>query len=120
MKFAFIEIKKIKIFLPLILLLISTISSGHISKLKLKGSLNTVEKFKFLFMLKWPSVRNDKSNPLNVLTYKNVLLSTSQVVYFASSNSLSAVRDVNISIKHSKLTNPGTPHTIFLRCDMLT
>ena len=66
-------------------------STTNFSKLKMGQSLNTVEKFKFIFMLKWPSVRNIKNHPLNSLSYKNVLLSTSQVVFFVSRNPESSV-----------------------------
>ena len=37
-------------------------------------------------MLKLQSLKDDEKHPLNTLTFKNVLLSTSQVVYFVSSN----------------------------------
>jgi hypothetical protein len=68
-----------------------SITTSNNSKLRVNQPLSSVEKFKFLFLLKWPSVRNDKSHPLNVLSYKNVLLSTSQIVYFVSPNPSSSV-----------------------------
>lgn len=61
------------------------------SKLIFNDQLLSVEKFKFLFMLKWPSVKNDMKHPLNFLSYKNVLLSTSQVVFFVSQSPLNSV-----------------------------
>jgi hypothetical protein len=45
-----------------------------------------IKKYKFMFLLKWPSIRTDLSHPLNILTYKNVLLSHDQIVYFVSRN----------------------------------
>lgn len=73
-----------------------SITTNNSSKLKFNQPLSTVEKFKFLFMLKWPSVRNDKLHPLNVLSYKNVLLSTSQIVFFVSPNPSNSVSKFNI------------------------
>jgi hypothetical protein len=62
-----------------------------VSKLIVNEEPTTVQKFKFLFMLKWPSVRGDTKHPLNILSYKNVLLSTSQVVFFVSQSPLNSV-----------------------------
>ncbi len=56
------------------------------NKLKIQRPLNTVERFKFLFMMKLPSVKNQATHPLNVLNYKNILFSTSQLVFFVSTN----------------------------------
>jgi hypothetical protein len=72
-------------------ILLTTTALSSLSKIKMGQTLNTTQKFKFLFMLKWPSVKNEKNNPLNILSYKNVLLSTSQIVYFVSSNPASSV-----------------------------
>lgn len=66
-------------------------TNANFSKLKMNQPFKTVQKYKFLFMLKWPSVKNEKTHPLNILSYKNVLLSTSQVVYFVSQNPASSV-----------------------------
>lgn len=45
-----------------------------------------VESFKFLFMYKYPEVKNEKDHKLNIFTYKNVLLANEELVYFASAN----------------------------------
>jgi hypothetical protein len=66
-------------------------SLNTVSKLIINEEPITVQKFKFLFMLKWPSVRGDTKHPLNILSYKNVLLSTSQVVFFVSQSPLNSV-----------------------------
>ena len=42
--------------------------------------------FKFLFMYKYPMVANDPAHKLNLFTYKNVLFSNDQLVYFESTN----------------------------------
>jgi hypothetical protein len=76
----------------------SLLSITSNSRLKVNQPFSTVEKFKFLFMFKLPSVKNDKDHPLNILSYKNVLLSTSQIVYFVSQNTLSSVRIIKIYI----------------------
>lgn len=60
-------------------------NSTQNSVFKIKG-ISSVQKYKFLFMLHWPTVRNDKIHPLNILSYKNVLLSSGQVVIFVSQN----------------------------------
>ena len=60
--------------------------------LKVKQTLNITEKFKFYFLLKLPSVKNDLTHPLNILSYKNVLLSTSQMVFFLSQNPEGSVK----------------------------
>ncbi len=54
--------------------------------IKKDEQLLSTQKFKFMFMLKYQTVKNEKQSPLNVLSYKNVFLSTSQVVFFISSN----------------------------------
>jgi len=41
---------------------------------------------KFLFMYKYPAVKSNKSHKLNVFTYKNVLFSDDQIVFFESTN----------------------------------
>ena len=74
-------------------------ASSNVSKLKMNQQYKSVQKYKFLFRLKWPSVKNEKNHPLNVLTYKNVLLSTSQVVYFVSQNPASPVKIFHKYIK---------------------
>lgn len=91
----FLIIKILVIILLSTLQIKSTMLTSNLSISKIKmgqtRSLSTTQKFKFLFMLKWPSVKNEKTNPLNVLSYKNILLSTSQLVFFVSSNPASSV-----------------------------
>lgn len=63
------------------------IESRNSITLSNRKSFNTqVQKYKFYFMLKLQSTRDDARHPLNTFSYKNVLLSTSQVVFFVSSN----------------------------------
>ena len=41
---------------------------------------------KFLFMYKYPLLKDDPNHKLNIFTYKNVLLSEDQMVFFESTN----------------------------------
>ncbi len=52
---------------------------------------------KFLFMYKYPLVQNEPNHKLNVFTYKNVLFSPDQIVYFGSTNEADPVRIYNFS-----------------------
>jgi hypothetical protein len=67
------------------------------NSIKLKNSISqnknlSTQKFKFLFMMKLNTIKEDSDHPLNQMSYKNILLSTSQVVYFVSSNSNNSVK----------------------------
>lgn len=93
MKFFTIKIQDIKILIIYSLLIINLISKALLSessnsiKLNKSKSTNTqIQKYKFYFFLKLASIKDDDKHPLNNFNYKNVLLSTSQVVYFVSSN----------------------------------
>lgn len=45
-----------------------------------------VKTYKFLFMYKYHGVENEPEHKLNIFTYKNILLSGDQVVFFESPN----------------------------------
>jgi len=102
MKFLLIKKQDLKLLLIVSLVLIniipkilSTESSNSIklkNNNKSKSSLSQIQKYKFYFMLKLSSVKDDAKHPLNTFSYKNVLLSTSQVVYFVSSNPNNSVK----------------------------
>ncbi len=100
MKFFQIKTQDLKLLLIISLVIINLIpkilltESSNSIKLnkKTKSSLSQIQKFKFYFMLKLSSVKEDARHPLNTFSYKNVLLSTSQVVYFVSSNPNNSVR----------------------------
>ncbi len=51
-----------------------------------QSTVDAPKSSKFLFMYKYPQVKNEKDHKLNVFTYKNVLLSNDQIVYFESTN----------------------------------
>ena len=98
MKFSLklISIKKLISFLLLILLLSTNIlclvsRSALRMKNMAKSKGTSVQKFKFLFMMKLNTIKEDLDHPLNHISYKNILLSTSQVVYFVSSNPANSV-----------------------------
>ena len=94
MKFFSIKKYDIKILIIIAIILINyfplVLLSESRNSIKLnnnsKSSISSIQKFKFYFMLKLQSVKDDEKHPLNTFSYKNVLLSTSQVVYFVSSN----------------------------------
>jgi len=93
MKFFPIKILDIRILIIYFLLIINLIpkallneSSNSIKLNKSKSNINQIQRYKFYFMLKLASIKDDEKHPLNNFNYKNVLLSTSQVVYFVSSN----------------------------------
>lgn len=54
--------------------------------LNIESSQPGKEAKKFLFMYKYPNVKNEKENKLNIFTYKNVLLTNEEIVYFESLN----------------------------------
>jgi len=67
------------------------------NSIRMKNSKNqnkntSVQKFKFLYMMKLNTIKEDSDHPLNHISYKNILLSTSQVVYFVSSNPFNSVK----------------------------
>jgi len=68
-------------------------SSNAIKLNKSKSAISQIQKYKFYFMLKLSSIKDDTKHPLNHFNYKNVLLSTSQVVYFVSSNPNNSVNN---------------------------
>ena len=48
--------------------------------------------YKFLFMYKYHGVENEPEHKLNIFTYKNILLSGDQIVFFESPNENDPVR----------------------------
>ena len=51
-----------------------------------------VKSVKFLFMYKYKGVENEPDHKLNIFTYKNILLSGDQIVFFESPNENDPVR----------------------------
>jgi hypothetical protein len=98
MKLILINFKTINFFIAFnlisILLLVQSLTLTNTSFNNLKFSQNgkTTQKFKFLFMYKLPTIKNESTHQLNILSYKNVLLSTAQIVYFISRSSGNAVK----------------------------
>jgi hypothetical protein len=96
------------------------VSTENIS-IKLTQQINTTQRNKFLFMLKWPTIKHIANHPLNVLSYKNVLLSNSQFVFFVSQNPLSSV-SIIYYIFHINFSRPqmtyGIHLTIYTQLDM--
>lgn len=45
-----------------------------------------IKSYKFLFMYKYHGVENEPDHKLNIFTYKNILLSGDQIVFFESPN----------------------------------
>jgi hypothetical protein len=56
------------------------------TKSKYFETAGDAKSFKFLFMYKYPMVQNEPNHKLNLFSYKNVLFSKDQVVYFESTN----------------------------------
>jgi hypothetical protein len=50
------------------------------------GDPKNIKSYKFLFMYKYHGVENEPDHKLNLFTYKNVLLSNDQLVFFESPN----------------------------------
>lgn len=46
----------------------------------------SIKSYKFLFMYKYHGVQNEPDHKLNLFTYKNILLSNDQIVFFESPN----------------------------------
>jgi len=46
----------------------------------------SIKSYKFLFMYKYHGVQNEPEHKLNLFTYKNILLSNDQLVFFESPN----------------------------------
>lgn len=46
----------------------------------------SIKSYKFLFMYKYHGVQNEPEHKLNLFTYKNILLSNDQIVFFESPN----------------------------------
>lgn len=46
----------------------------------------SIKSYKFLFMYKYHGVQNEADHKLNLFTYKNILLSNDQIVFFESPN----------------------------------
>jgi hypothetical protein len=57
-------------------------------------SINTVERFKVLFMLKLPTLLTNDS-PLNTLSYKNLVLGNDDILFYSSDNTNDATPDSN-------------------------
>jgi hypothetical protein len=89
-----LKITTIIIFLnciPMISGNLTLMNTSNISNLNLK-------KFKMLFRFTLPTVRSDMNHPLNSFNYKNVLMSTSQMVLFVSGDPYYSVILLNIKI----------------------
>jgi len=73
--------------------------SGNLSLMNTsnKSDLN-LKKFKMLFRFHLPTVRTDMNHPLNSFNYKNVLMTTSQMVLFVSGDPYYSVILLNIKI----------------------
>ena len=53
----------------------------------------TLKALKYLFMYRYPLLKNNKNHKLNSFTYKNVLFTDDQIVYFESTNESDPARD---------------------------
>jgi len=63
----------------------------------------SIKSYKFLFMYKYHGVQNEPEHKLNLFTYKNILLSNDQLVFFESPNENDPVSKLNyISAKAYK------------------
>ena len=58
-----------------------------------------VKASKYLFMYRYPLVKNEPNHKLNSFTYKNVLFSEDQVVYYESTNESDQVSSNNTQKK---------------------
>ena len=54
--------------------------------------------YKFLFMYKYHGVMNEPQHKLNIFTYKNILLTGDQMVFFESPNENDPVKIIPIKI----------------------
>lgn len=53
-----------------------------------------VKSYKFLFMYRYHGVENEPDHKLNIFTYKNILLSGDQIVFFESPNENDPVKNI--------------------------
>ena len=72
----------------------------HTSLLSISPSIgltpqNKSKQYKFLFYLNLPTTRMIKDHPMNTPTYKNILLSQNQIVFFSSSSPYSSIPDTS-------------------------
>ena len=51
-----------------------------------ENNSTSIKSYKFLFMYKYHGVQNEPEHKLNLFTYKNILLSNDQIVFFESPN----------------------------------
>lgn len=82
--------KKLRLVLIMVLILFPAnfiqVHTNKIAEASSQAPDPSLKPSKFLFMYKYPLVQNEPNHKLNVFTYKNVLFSNDQIVYFASSN----------------------------------
>ena len=74
--------KHIKFIILITLISINTITSNLIDTKKEEPA----NAKKFLFMYKYPLLKDDPNHKLNIFTFKNVLFSNDEVVFFESLN----------------------------------
>ncbi len=93
MKYFLIKLQDKKLLIIYLILIIYILpkvrfsASANLIKInESQSTINQIQKYKFYFLLKLTSIKYDDKHPLNHFDFKNVLLSTSQVVYFVSSN----------------------------------
>jgi hypothetical protein len=78
------------------MLILLIITYTHSIQIKSNSrNLTNVERFKVLFMLKYPTVRADHNNPLNNLAYRNLILANDQLIFFMSDNVNDPVSIIN-------------------------
>lgn len=58
----------------------------------------SIKSYKFLFMYKYHGVQNEPDHKLNLFTYKNILLSNDQIVFFESPNENDPVSQIQKQI----------------------
>jgi hypothetical protein len=63
---------------------------------------------KYLFMYKYSLVQNEPTHKLNVFTYKNVLFSNDEIVYFGSTNEADPVRLILLRALMKNMTQINT------------
>jgi hypothetical protein len=96
MKFVKIFNQRLKLLLISLLVILSSLllvvkaeQDGEPSPPVLDASLKAS---KYLFMYKYSLVQNEPEHKLNVFTYKNILFSQEEIVYFGSTNEADPVR----------------------------
>lgn len=77
---------KLKFITVVFLLLTQTVIPVMMKARNSPSPNSEIESKKLLFMYKYPLVKKENSHKLNVFTYKNVLFSNEQLVYFQSTN----------------------------------